>query len=245
MKMKKLTLVAIISLIAVVGVSAVDYYVGMRGNFNISAGSKEGPLFTDDGQDDYIDKVHPLVGGGFGIYANFGLVPLGNVGKFGLQPELNFNFHNGIKIDYDIAGQSATQKAFDHTFDIALLAMFKFDCTKKVQFNVGVGPYLGIPMYGEMETESSKKGYTVTKTYKVNGKEDDGVTVSFDGIQFGLAFDAGVGFKVGPGNIVVDLRYMLDLMKTDIEIKTSDGTDTKGAMTRRSLNIGVGYEFKF
>jgi hypothetical protein len=58
------------------------------------------------------------------------------------------------------------------------------------------------------------------------------------GVMWGVTGGFGVGYKLGPGNIIGDLRYINDFTENKIRY---DGQEMKGFL-RRSINLTVGYE---
>jgi hypothetical protein len=49
------------------------------------------------------------------------------------------------------------------------------------------------------------------------------------------------GYKLGPGNIIADLRFLTDLAP----VKIKEFGIAKEVFTRRGINLTVGYEMKF
>ena len=77
-----------------------------------------------------------------------------------------------------------------------------------------------------------------TEMWDITG-ESEGVIDSK--ALFGMTFGMAVGFPVGPGSIVGDVRYLNDFSKV---ISSYMGT-TDDCVTRRSLNISLGYQTYF
>ena len=102
----------------------------------------------------------------------------------------------------------------------------------------GIGSYFSIPL--DMDLVYDNDGY-ITKI-------SDDVDIS-SSLNFGIAFDVNGAYKLGPGSIVLDLRYMLDLTPTRITTKNKDNGDITlddvKSFTRRALTIGLGYQVKF
>jgi hypothetical protein len=139
--------------------------------------------------------------------------------RFGLQPEINIMINNGIKATFADGGQiSATY----HSLDIPLLFIFNI-IYSPVLVRIFAGPYLAIPV--------SKMNIEVVG---VSGGTSADTTGVIGGIMGGFA----AGFRVGPGNIIGDIRYMNDFSEVNVNYR---GNAMKGFL-RRSVNITVGYE---
>ena len=223
--MKKIIAVTAALMMASLSAFALDITVGARGNFNIGAGT----TVKNDDDGDYDGNI----GGGFGVYGNFGLVELGG-GSLGVQPEVNMNFNNGAT--YKNGSSSITLT--DMTLDIPVLVTFTYPVMDALSIGGGIGPYLSIPFGCDM---IRKIGGNTSKS-----SEDFEIKA---GLNFGLAFDVNGAYKVGPGSIVLDVRYMLDLTPTKITMKHKEYDftfmDNEELLTRRLLAIGVGYQIKF
>lgn len=139
--------------------------------------------------------------------------------SFGIQPEIDITVNNGIKATFADGGQvSATY----HSLDIPLLLSFSI-IHSPVLVRVFAGPYLAIPI--------SKMNFEVAG---ISGGASADTTDVTGGVTGGFA----AGFRVGPGNIIGDIRYMNDFSEVSVNYK---GNAMKGFL-RRSVNITVGYE---
>lgn len=251
--MKKIIIGIVAICVFITSVSAVDFSVGAFGNFNASLGTDFSSNQKDSLEDlkknlvssglDVSDKKVPLVGGGFGIYANFGLFETGK-SVLGIQPEIDFNFRNGLKYTLKYSSSSASEEVklslFNHTMDIPVFLTYK-ETFKTVRLGLGIGPYISIPLYGEQIVVDYAG---VETTQYVDGKEHDGVKVSFDGINFGFAFNANFGYKIGKGFMNVDARYFLDCSPTKIKATQGSVSVTQEYIYRRMLSLSLGYEYK-
>lgn len=232
---------------AVVGVSAfaLDVTAGARGTFAWGLGTT---LPAEDAEQMKTLKEATTsaggtwseggnLGGGFGVYANLGLVNLGNL-TLGLQPEFNMLFNNGYTVDYALGGTSQTVVYTDNSIDIPVLVTLSLPVTNTFAMRFGVGPYLSIPLGLDLITTS---GGTETRA-----TDTTGVTIE-SSLNFGLAFDVNFTNKLGIGSLVANVRYMLDFTPTKATIKYN-GTvvsDNEDLLTRRALTVGIGYEIKF
>ncbi|MBP5176185.1 MAG: outer membrane beta-barrel protein [Treponema sp.] len=239
--MKKIIAVTAALMMASLSAFALDITVGARGNFNMGLGS----TLCDD--EDNV-KVNPIIGGGFGVYGNFGLLELVG-GSLGVQPEINMNFNNGVNAEYKYSdgGDSyeETGKYTDITVDIPVLVTFTYPVMEALSIGGGFGPYISIP-FGCDYTYKVKSTYGgVSSTSEQTGSDDYEMKAN---LNFGLAFAVNGAYKVGPGSIALDIRYMLDLTPTKVASKLKSGgswSDYDEKFYRRMLTIGAGYQIKF
>ena len=200
---------------------AVEITGGIRGAFTMNLGTK---LTDEEGDPDY----KTVVGGGAALYVNFGIAQLGS-GMFGIQPEVGLYFNNGVEVESKTFGVKGTTTA--NSVDIPVLFTYSMPISS-IKLGLGFGPYISIPYGIEDEIEVIGVGKTKQKYDSISA-------------PFGLAFDVNCGFNVGPGALVVDVRYLLDLGKTRGEY-TELGTTYKDSLYKRgALAIGLGYEMKF
>ena len=245
--MKRFIAVAAALVVSSISVFALDITAGARGNFNIGAGtSLEGKMKTSidhmkDTLPSFINtKEGGNMGGGFAVYANIGLLELGG-GSLGVQPEVGMNFNNGwnMRAWYE---DSVDEEMIveDTTVDIPVLVTFTYPIFDSFYIGGGVGPYLSIPFGVDQIAKDNISGDTNKQSTDYDIKAS---------MNFGLAFDVNAGYKVSPGSIVLDVRYMMDLTPTKITSKRkSTGTtsfDNEEMVTRRLLTLGVGYQIKF
>lgn len=246
--MKKI--IAVMAALAVSSLSAfaLDITVGGRGNFNMGLGtSLEGIAKTQmetakRNTENYGGswKEGGNMGGGFAVYANFGLLDLGG-GSLGIQPEAGINFNNGWNAEVKVPILADADFIFKYnSVDIPVLVTYTFPVMDALSIGGGVGPYLSIPFGMDRITKDNTSGDV--------DKDSDDYNIKAS-MNFGLAFDVNGAYKVGPGSIVLDVRYMLDLTKGKItSTRKSDGATSytdREFLTRRALTIGLGYQMKF
>ncbi len=233
--MKKIVSAIVSAMFCLGMLSALDISVGARGNVNFGVGSKACGY-------DSADKNSGNVGGGFGIYADFGLVKLGG-GKLGIQPEFDVNFNNGAAVKYTASSgilnntSTATEVTRNaSSIDIPVIVTYNMNLAKSWKFGLGAGFFVSFPFDGK---------WTSTTTTTVLGNSTTGSsdgTYTLNGANFGMVFDVNAGYKLGPGYIVADLRYMFDFANTK---SLSDNGDSTDLFSRGLLNLGAGYELKF
>ncbi|MBD5406641.1 MAG: PorT family protein [Treponema sp.] len=240
--MKKL--VTLVAALALAGAAfALDFSVGARGNFNMGLGTtfeKDVQKSLKDAKDAGEDISFPLVvGGGFGVYGHIGFLDFGNNLTLGATLEFGLNFNNGKSYkSFEYFGHNYSEEVkrtvYAHSIDIPLMITLKVPVAETVKLDFGLGPNFSIPFGAGTAMDDEKyllKDYYDKVSYNLN---------------IGLIFDADVGFKVGPGYVLVDLRYLLDFTPTTAKPKNNGVSAEKSEMFyRRSLNLGVGYEFNF
>ena len=247
--MKKIIATAAAIAVSAISAFAFDVTLGARGNVNFGLGTTLSRSW--DSARNAVKAANGTwneggnIGGGFGVYVNFGLVDLGP-GSLGLQPEFDMNFNNGYnyaaKCTYSGTPVDVSATFIDNTIDIPLLVTYKADIGSIFTLGGGVGPYLSIPV-GFEEIEVYKIGSSSPTTTKYSDRYDFKAD-----LNFGMAFDVNAGWKLGPGSIVLDCRYMLDFTPTKISSKPKSGStwsDPSEMCTRRGLSVGVGYQYKF
>ncbi len=241
--MKKLITMFAAGLVTVSMMAALDVTTGVRGTFGIAAGTDFAGETKDSVESEEelmsylgVDSSRiPNLGGGFGVYCNLGFIQLG-AGTLGVQPEFDMFFNNGLteKFTQDSYWTSATFST--NSIDIPVLVTYTIPAGKVADFGFGAGPYISIPIsLNETAEDSDGTDYPY-----------DDYTYFADGVNFGALFDVNCGFKAGPGNIVLDIRYLFDFTNTKGHIEYNGSTsDTEDLFIRRTIIIGAGYEIKF
>jgi hypothetical protein len=161
------------------------------------------------------------------VYGNYEIFP-----RFSVQAELGLMINNGVKLSTSVPGiGSFGMKGSFMSLDIPVLARYDF-LESPVSLGVLGGPYLSVPI-GKLKTEiTDSTGY-----FGGNSSED----FDIDGIRFGITAGVAAGYKLGPGSIVADLRFLMDLAP----VKIKDSGTTEKVFTRRGVNLTVGYEISF
>ncbi|GHT75743.1 hypothetical protein FACS1894124_7490 [Spirochaetia bacterium] len=139
--------------------------------------------------------------------------------RFGIQPEINIMANNGIKATY--LDGSEVSAAYT-SLDIPIILYYNI-ILEPILVRISVGPYIAIPV-GKINVEV--------------GGLSGAAGIENSGVMWGIVGGFGVGFKVGPGNITGDFRYINDFNENPILYK---GQEMKGFL-RRSINLTVGYE---
>jgi hypothetical protein len=111
--------------------------------------------------------------------------------RFAIQPEINVMTNNVIKATY-LDGSEV--KAAYTSLDIPIILQYNI-ILNPVLVRVFAGPYIAIPI-GKVNVEV--------------GELSGAVGIENTGVMLGVAGGFGMGFKLGPGNIIGDIRYIND-----------------------------------
>jgi len=140
--------------------------------------------------------------------------------QWSIQPELNFMINNGM----EISGQGNKINIQYPTMDIPLLVRWNF-VQSPVLAGVILGPYISLPI--------GKLNLTV---------DNKGSALDMNGYSFGVTGGLTVGYKLGPGHIAADARFMNDFSSLFVRNDFGDGMQDAKIMIRRSINLTLGYE---
>ena len=209
-KMKKIIAVAAALFISAASF-ALDITAGGRANFGLNIYD-----FKCGDMDDAVDNLKPMPGFGITGIVNIG-IPV--VEGLGVQPEVGFHFHGmGFVPKYgdDLEGHYMT-------LDIPVLVTYKYDINDKFFIQPEIGP---------------KFSFTLGKIYQDKPDDDDAdLKTPFN---FGIAVGATFGINgIGPGSILVNLRYNRDFTKHTID----DDDDSKFG-SGQTIDVGIGYQIK-
>lgn len=142
------------------------------------------------------------------------------IDTFKLQTELNFILNNGL----EISGLGADKEAAVRysTLDVPLLINWQF-IQSPLTVGILTGGYFSLPI--------SK--LTVTNNH-------GGATLPLNGFLMGVIGGVNIGIPVGPGAIMVDVRYMHDFGSFTA---LHEGV-IRGVAHRRALALSAGYTFQ-
>lgn len=225
--MKKIVVFAAMFVaIASLATAEVGLAVGAKGVIGFSTGT------TFVNQIPSGAKQVPTVNGGGAIFVRYELplaLPLDS--KLGVQLDVGFNANNGSSIESEIPilGKYKQTISFN-TLDIPLLITYRLPIGSLLDVRVGVGPNFGLVLGKVKATTQLDR----TKLATV----DDDVASKF---LIGLMADVGVGINLGPGALLVDVRFLNDFTKFAV----GDKDNKFDLLTRRNLSFSVGYEMKF
>lgn len=223
--MKKLLVSAVVA-VMIVSAATAQITVGAKGIFGIGAGTSL--VFPEGTPEEFKPDTSVLLGGGGGLYVRYNLPMLS---ALGFQTELDLLANNGL-----VEGDGSNGVISSYTsLELPILVTYDFN-VGPVTLTALVGPHLSFPL-GKMKLEA-----------KVNDKKIDlsefGMPNDFSidsKALFGMTFGMAVGFPVGPGSIVGDIRYLNDFSK----LRVGEGGATSDMLTRRTLNISLGYQMTF
>ena len=191
--LKSLTLA--VALLIGINLNAQNFHYGIKAGSNFAVQSDVAEYFSND---------DIRVGLSAGAFANYTLAK-----NFELQAELL----------YDQKGASNDDLTFRYDYlTLPVLAKYNLPKAGKVGFNINAGPYAGLLLSAEKESE----GVT---TDLMDNSED-----------FDFGFVAGLGFEypIANNNLVVDLRLGVGLAEFD---KTNSDPKNK------YVGLTIGYEF--
>lgn len=224
--MKKFVVV-VAMFVAVVSLATaeVGLYVGAKGVVGLSAGT------TLEQQLGSGEEIVPVVNGGGAVFIRYEFpfaLPLDS--RLGVQLDVGFNANNGTSAKIDLIILELEDTVSFNTLDIPLLITYRLPVNDLLDVRVGVGPNFGIVL-GKVKRDEYLNGTKqTTREYDVASK-----------LLIGLLADVGVGFNLGPGALLVDVRYLNDFTK----LATGNKANSTDLLTRRNLSLSVGYEMKF
>lgn len=180
----------------------------------ISIGPKAGINLANvggDGTDGFDTKS--IVGLQFGAAAEISVNEM-----IAVQPELLY-FQKGTSIDFGSFGGEVDQVL--NYLEIPVLLKLKFGQEGGPKFFGTVGPSFGFGLNGKLKSDA--------------GDED----IDFDDdeikkLDISASIGAGAEFAAGPGNLFIDVRYLLGL-------STTDDSEFDADIKNRGIGIGVGY----
>jgi hypothetical protein len=130
---------------------------------------------------------------------------------------------------------------------------FTFPLLVKVEFNYGpmlLAPYGGAYFYlplGEAQSKSNRTKDNVGDNFKTDPKYyrgEESLQVSIEGIPLGWTLGFYTGIKMGPGALIIDLRYSRDI--GTLAFKDKDGNNSLNGqyltVDRNKFSLMVGYE---
>ncbi|MDR1410897.1 MAG: hypothetical protein LBI91_01685 [Spirochaetaceae bacterium] len=130
---------------------------------------------------------------------------------------------------------------------------FTFPLMLKIEFSYGplmLAPYGGAYFYLPLGEAQSRTNRLVDNIQGTPGpgayveEESNTVQVSVDGVPLGMTFGFYTGIKMGPGALVIDMRYSKDF--GTLTFKDKDGKSTLNgqyiAIDRHKFTLMVGYE---
>jgi hypothetical protein len=165
------------------------------------------------------------VSGRTGYVAGLGLgIPVTADNFFVIQPEILY-IQKGA--NFSTNGTSArVGNTYINYAELPILAKINFG-GESFRAYVNGGPSIAYALFGRTNQNGAL----------VDVKFGDDADVTFNNrIDFGLQFGGGIGFKAGPGDILLDLRYGLGL--SNLLNQPVAGTDTEAQNRVYALTLG-------
>ena len=231
--MKKFLFVALIFMMAFTVVYAQEagqFTVGARGGIGIGFNdfSSEYKKLLPDDWNDHItleSLLHP-VGAVYGYYT---FAP-----NMAVQLEANIMINQGLKVimdktmSWDMFGY-ALEYTMEYSYmSIDIPVMFRYTfLNAPVSVGLAAGVNLSLPI-SKLNVATSVAGLSIPVA-----------EIEMEGIGFGAVAGIFVGYPLGPGRIIGDVRFLLDFVHPKVK------GDDDPMMNRRALNISVGYEMSF
>lgn len=202
---------------------AVSLFMVGTAYSQISIGPKAGVNFsTITGKNNSLDKKS-LVGFNVGVVTNIGISEM-----FSIQPELFFS-QQGYRFGGTVLDSPATVTQTFNYVNLPILAKATFG-EGNVRGYVNLGPYVGY-MVGGKNTVDLQGNKSTSKT-------DFALEKQLNRFDFGIAAGGGALFKLGQGDLMLDLRYSLGLTTVSDKVIFETGRDTNSVPS-----ISVGYLF--
>jgi outer membrane protein with beta-barrel domain len=191
----------LIVVLTVVSLNAQDFKYGVKAGANFSAQSELGDIF---------DNNEIRTGFNAGVYGNYSLNK-----RFSLQSELNYE-QKGSDNDEAIS-------KLDY-LTIPVLANYSLGETRNsaLNFSVYAGPYAGILLNSEME--SDVEGIT----------QDVDIDDQTENAEFGMVGGFIMKYPINEQSIFLDVRFALGL--TSYDKNNSD-------LRNKTVGINLGFEF--
>lgn len=188
--MKKV-FVSLIAVMFATNIFAVDFLMGLRGTVGVSSAFME--ILGEK------EETEPLLSGSFGA-----VIGVQFVDWFSLEPEFMIHVGNGFSHAQvnKTTGYGELYTVMWTTFEFPLMAKFKL-AVGKGKFVFAIGPQFNL-LLGDINRSVESKGFTEDYVY---------TTDDLDIYPYSLGAAAGIeyDFPVGPGNLVLGVRYQMDI----------------------------------
>lgn len=228
--MKKFIVVFVMVFLVMVSANAQSVVLGAKGMFAMNLGTTYEKNFKIP--TNYVDKV--LLGGGGSIFGRYNLpLNLPKKHKLGIQLELVVSANNGKSFIEKTMRADGMQHVYT-SIDIPLLITYKIPF-EVLGLTLSVGPNFSIPL-GKIR----EQGFGIFDNSSYN------TSVELNHFTMGMAASVSIDYNVGPGNVLFEARYLNDFMPaTTRTVSKTDGAHQTKIMTRRALQLSVGFEVSF
>jgi hypothetical protein len=209
--------------------SAVEVSLGVKGGLNLATFYGED---TEGYYDDRVMKPGMVIGAALGLKL---------ADMFAIQPEVLYS-QKGYAMSGEIMGVEYKGAYKMDYIEIPVLLKFLIPAGP-VTPNLFAGPALGLraAVGGYDEVDGDREEFD--DDTKTEMKESSNV------VDFGLAMGAGIDIGVGPGSILIDVRYTLGFLKiAKLSQDMEDAGMTEDDLTadkNGALGFAVGYAFNF
>jgi len=245
MKTKKLFYAILTSALLMSSLSSFCQYFSAGARVGVDFGSLSNfskvKSDAEDGGDKVARNAHMgFQGGFFGSY-NFNKI-------LGVQAEIIFD-RKGEKLTYTGTdhGDIYTGTMITSVTYMTIPILFKggYDFGRFQVYGI-FGPYIGIGLAGKLKyTEngtSIERSMKFTKYNDATAADDDSPMEHANRLDAGLTIGVQPGFKLGPGILILDLRYNFGLI--DVQNYTPHA-DNYYARDTRSFGLSLGYVIPF
>ena len=231
----------IVVLVFLAGISAVS--AQQAGQF--SAGARLGGVFGFHSMDVDFDDIESKMNFNFGVYGAYAVMD-----GLSIQAELNFMITQGVKESFsyyweddyygDYYSEKGTSTITYSSLDIPILVKYTL-MYEPMLIGILAGPYLSIPI-SDMEASFDVSVEEYDSYYGYDYYTGSGTNKTpTDGITFGLTAGLFLGYPIGPGLFVGDIRFSFDLSSQ----KAKERGESFDVISRRGLAVSVGYEISF
>ena len=149
-----------------------------------------------------------------------------------VQLELSY-LKNGIDVYGfydDFSGYTLNIDVRYSTLDIPILVAWNF-IQRPISVDIFGGAFVSLPVS------------TCNISYDIEGYGTLKGSVDVTGVYFGVVGGFDAGFRVGPGNVVVDARFFYDLMPSKAQGELL-GDEPQGLIYRKGIVVSAGYIFE-
>lgn len=228
MNVKTLTFSLLVLLLFGGSASAAKVGLDVKAGLNLSKFiGKDADIFEFEEEEGVKHPFLPAFSGGLGLRIQI-------VDMFTIQPELLLST-KGTKYSMEEGDFSGSFSLKSMYLEIPVLLKFNIPASETIYPSIYAAPALGIL--------TSAKAVEKYDDGEDSDEESEDIKDEFKAVDFGLAFGADLGIKVGPGKILLDVRYTLGL--TSIwEVPNGFEGDVPD-IRNGAISVFAGYGFDF
>ncbi|GEM_PF-3712709 len=252
--------VCVLAACAVTAVSAqASVGIGLRGSFGLGLGTAFSGDVTEEFRVDSADVFRSF------LYGGSICTRIGFDGPF-IQPEIGFT-RNQFGYRWSDTDRTESRSGFTEyryessgeigysSIDVPVVAGYELYLTDSLVASPFAGVNLSLPFdviswtAGDVSCTAVSRdagGAETGSTSSSTANGDNGMPVSVKfGLVPGIVVGAGLGYRIGPGLISGDFRYLLDLTSVKGEIKFHGKSQSFHVLRRRGLSVNLGYMYFF